>query len=392
MKPVPGTMSAAHGSTRVQNEDGGPAPAGNGFGQGWTRILAAAAAHARAAADGGMPVAADPASQALLQAAGRVAATSVTVLLTGPSGAGKEVLARHIHDLSPRAGRPFVAVNCAALPEAMLESLLFGHLRGAFTGATEAAEGLFRAADGGTLFLDELGELPLPLQAKLLRAIELREVLPLGATRPVAVDVRLVAATHRDLAAEVEAGRFRADLYWRLAVFPLRLPALAERPGDIAPLACALLARHGADPARLTADALAALLAHGWPGQVRELSNALARALVLAGDGPIEPAHLGLGTGPVTGGRPAALPEARAAHEAECIRRALAGTGGNRRAAAGLLGISERTLRYKLAAAAGRPRINDPAGRPRINDPAGRPRTSDPAGRIAPRPAGVTLQ
>lgn len=374
MKPVPGTMSAAPDAAPDQDGQDGRLPAGPA----WTRLLAEAAAHARAAADLGVPVAADPASRALLEAAGRVAATSATVLLTGPSGAGKEVVSRHIHARSPRAGRPFVALNCAAIPEAMLESLLFGHVRGAFTGATEPAEGLFRAAHGGTLFLDELGELPMPLQAKLLRAVELREVLPLGATRPVCVDVRLVAATHRDLEAEVAAGRFRADLYWRLAVFPLRLPALAERPGDIAPLACALLGRHGAAASRLTEGALAALLAHGWPGQVRELSNVLERALVLAGDGPIEAVHLGLEGGAAghATARPAALPAAMAAHEADCIRRALAGTGGNRRAAAGLLGISERTLRYKLAAAAGRPRSPDPACRPRV----------------AARPRGVTLQ
>ncbi len=351
---VPGSSVPA---SSVPARDHGPGSAAHDLGPGdanWARLLAGAAAHVRAAAALGAPVAADPKSRALLEAAGRVAPTRTTVLLTGPSGAGKEMFARHIHASGPRAGRPFVAVNCAALPEAMLESLLFGHLRGAFTGATEAADGLFRAADGGTLFLDELGELPLPLQAKLLRAIETREVLPLGATRPVPVDVRLVAATHRDLSLDIETGRFRADLYWRLAVFPLRLPALAERPGDIAPLALMLLARHGADPARLTGPALAALLAHGWPGQVRELSNVLERALVLAGDGPVGPEHLGLGgAAGVAFGR---LPAARAAHEADCIDRALAGAGGNRRAAAGLLGISERTLRYKLAAAAGRPR------------------------------------
>jgi two-component system response regulator FlrC len=304
------------------------------------------------------PVAEDPRTVELVALATRAAASDTTLLLTGPSGAGKEVMARHVHGCSPRSRRPFVAINCAALPDAMLEALLFGHVRGAFTGAAEAAPGLFRAADGGTLFLDELGELPLALQAKLLRAVETREVLPLGATSPVKVDVRLVAATHRDLAAAVAAGAFRADLYWRLSVFPLALPPLAERPADIIPLTAALLHRLGGKTIRIDEAALAQLQRHAWPGNVRELANVLERALILAGDGPISPVHLRLEAVPAAAG----LAEAARRGESEAIRLALAETGGRKQAAARRLGISERTLRYKLAAAAGRPRT--PARRP----------------------------
>ncbi len=311
------------------------------------------------------PVAEDPASRRILALAARVAATPATVLITGPSGAGKEVLARHVHALSPRAARPFIAINCAALPETMLEALLFGHERGAFTGAAGAAPGLVRAADGGTLFLDEIAEMPPALQAKLLRVLQEREVLPLGAIRAVSVDVRVVAATNRDLAAEVAAGRFREDLYWRLAVFPLALPPLRDRPGDILPLARHLLARAAAGgpvPALLP-DAERALRAHHWPGNVRELANRLERAAILAAPGGrISAVHLGLtappeGVGPAGGPAPASgLAQAVREREAEAIRAALALAGGQRRMAARHLGISERTLRYKLAALAGRPR------------------------------------
>lgn len=307
------------------------------------------------------PIAADPASRALFALAARAASTNSTILITGPSGTGKEVMARHIHTSSPRAAGPFVALNCAALPEAMLEALLFGHERGAFTGAQAAAPGLFRAASGGTLLLDELGELPLALQAKLLRAIEQREVLPLGATTPVAIDVRIVAATNRDLAADVAAGRFRADLHWRLAVFPIALPPLAARPLDIVALAATILARLGAGDARLTEPALVSLLRHSWPGNVRELSNVLERARILAGDAPIDAAHI-LFDSPqanATAGQETpvrCLPQSLRTHEAAAIRSALAESGGRKGAAARRLGISERTLRYKLAAMSGRTR------------------------------------
>ena len=299
------------------------------------------------------PVAVDPVTQSLFGLAARAAKGRATVLVTGPSGVGKEVLARFVHDKSERHARPFLAINCAALPETMLEALLFGHERGAFPGAQNAAEGLFRAADQGTLFLDELGELPLALQAKLRRAVELGEILPLGASAPVKVDVRLVAATNRNLAAEVEAGRFRADLYWRLSVFPVHLPPLAARPGDILPLAALQLRRHGVRHCPEEA-ALQQLLRHPWPGNIRELGNALERAVILAGNVPIRANHLGLETQPT----PASLADELRRHEAEAMASVLAATAGHRREAARRLGISERTLRYKLAAIAGRPRQN----------------------------------
>lgn len=296
------------------------------------------------------PVAADPASRALFDLARRAAPSDATILVTGPSGAGKEVMARFLHATSGRADAPFLAVNCAALPEAMLEALLFGHARGAFTGALTAAPGLFRAAGTGTLFLDEIGELPLALQAKLLRAVETREVLPVGETVPVPVAARLVAATNRDLAAAVDAGQFRADLWWRLSVFPLALAPLSARRGDIVPLIARLVAGR---EVRLSEGLLARLVAHDWPGNVRELSNVLARAAILAGDGPITDAHVQL---PAGSARPAALPDVLRRQEAEVLGRALAECGGRRVEAARRLGISERTLRYKLAAQAGRPR------------------------------------
>lgn len=296
------------------------------------------------------PIAQDIESRALFDLARRAAPSDATILVTGPSGAGKEVMARFLHATSGRAQAPFLAVNCAALPEAMLEALLFGHARGAFTGALTAAPGLFRAAGAGTLFLDEIGELPLALQAKLLRAVETREVLPVGETVAVPVTARLVAATNRDLAADVEAGTFRADLWWRLSVFPLELKPLSARPGDILPLVARLLGGH---PAALSEGMLARLLAHDWPGNVRELANLLARAAILAGDGPITDAHVQLRA---RADRPAALPDQLRRQEAAALGRALAECGGRRGDAARRLGISERTLRYKLAAQAGRPR------------------------------------
>jgi two-component system response regulator FlrC len=296
------------------------------------------------------PVAVDPASRALFDLARRAAPSDATILVTGPSGAGKEVMARFLHVESGRAGQPFLAVNCAALPETMLEALLFGHARGAFTGALSAAPGLFRAAGDGTLFLDEIGELPLSLQAKLLRAVEQREVLPVGETAPVPVTARLLAATNRDLSRAVEAGTFRADLWWRLSVFPLELKPLAQRRGDIIPLAAKLL---GGRAAHLSEALLARLVAHDWPGNVRELANLLARAAILAGDGPITDAHVQL---PAPAAQPPALCDQLRRQEADVLGRALAESGGRRGEAARRLGISERTLRYKLAAQAGRPR------------------------------------
>ncbi|MCA3255618.1 MAG: sigma 54-interacting transcriptional regulator [Alphaproteobacteria bacterium] len=323
--------------------------------------------HVAAALDAppGAPHAGDPASRDLLALAARVAASEVAVVIEGPTGAGKEVLARHIHRQSPRAERPFLAVNCAALPEAMLEAMLFGHERGAFTGAAQAAPGLFRAAHRGTLFLDEVGEMPLPLQAKLLRAVQEREVLPIGATSAVKVDVRLLAATNRSLAAEVAAHRFREDLFYRLAVFPLRLLPLAARPGDLLPLIAGLLVREARATGQLAAiDAagLDRLRAHHWPGNVRELDNVLRRAMVLAGNRAISPAEL-VFDDLLTASRPAAatLDEVRRDREFDAIEAALAETGGRRLPAATRLGISERTLRYKLAEMA-RIRGGRPAG------------------------------
>ena len=316
------------------------------------RAFARAVATMGDGADWSAPVAEDSSTLALFDMARRAAPSDATILVTGPSGAGKEVMARFLHATSGRAAAPFLAVNCAALPETMLEALLFGHARGAFTGALTAAPGLFRAAGAGTLFLDEIGELPLALQAKLLRAVETREVLPVGETVPVAVTARLVAATNRDLQAAVEAGSFRADLWWRLSVFPLALAPLSARRGDIVPLIARLLGPR-AQAAELSEGMLARLVAHDWPGNVRELSNLLARAAILAGDGPITDAHIQL---PARGAVAAALPEQIRRQEAQALGRALAECGGRRGEAARRLGISERTLRYKLAAQAGRPR------------------------------------
>ena len=317
-------------------------------------LIAAFAASARPGPR--RPAAASLASAGLLALAERVAASEVSVLIEGPTGTGKEGLARFVHDGSPRRDGPYVAVNCAALPDAMLEATLFGHERGAFTGATAAAPGLFRAARGGTLLLDEVAELPLALQAKLLRAVQEREVLPIGATRPEPVDVRIVACANRDLAGEVAAGRFRADLFYRLAVFPLRLTALVRRPEDIPAIAAAMLLRGaGRNIPWLTGAALARLDAHDWPGNARELGNVLDRARVLADGDRIGAADIVIDLPPGYA-EAAPLNPAVRHHEDRVIRAAIA-DAPDRRTAASRLGISERTLRYKLAAMAGRPAV-----------------------------------
>ncbi len=309
------------------------------------------------AAPDGEPVAEDPASRALLAQAARVAGSDATVMISGESGTGKEVLARYLHRHSPRADGPFVAINCAAIPDNMLEATLFGYEKGAFTGAYQACPGKFEQAQGGTLLLDEISEMELGLQAKLLRVLQEREVERLGGRRLIALDVRVLATTNRLLREEVAAGRFREDLFYRLNVFPLHLPPLRERPGDILPLAEHLLAGHARAAGRprpaLSASARARLRAHAWPGNVRELDNLLQRALILQPGDTLEASDLHFETGPAgqvaspAAGAP--LERGLKAHEQQVILEALAASGGRRRQAAERLGISERTLRYKLA-------------------------------------------
>jgi two-component system response regulator FlrC len=222
--------------------------------------------------------------------ADRVAATDVTVFINGPTGTGKEVLARFIHNQSSRKDNAFVAVNCAAIPENMLEAILFGHEKGSFTGASTANKGIFRAADGGTLLLDEISEMPLSLQAKLLRALQERKVTPLGSQREIDVDVRVLATTNREMLKEIRDGKFREDLFYRLNVFPLSTQHLAQRPDDIVPISSILLARHSGASGEVPTienEAKKLLLSYGWPGNVRELENVLQRALVLSSGGKI---------------------------------------------------------------------------------------------------------
>jgi DNA-binding NtrC family response regulator len=290
-------------------------------------------------------VTADPAMKELLSLVDRVASRDIAVLVTGESGAGKELVARRLHARSPRAKGPFVAVNAAALPETLAESELFGAEKGAFTGAEQSRAGRFEEASGGTLFLDEVGELPAALQSKLLRVLEERVLRRLGGSRDLPVDVRLVAATNRDLARESESGGFRQDLFFRLAVVVVNVPPLRERPGDVPLLArhfaARLAARHGVRLPEVTDDALAALTAHAWPGNVRELRNVLERAVVVRGGEPIRGDDLGLAA-------PSASPLDRVHREREALLAALRRTGGRREEAAKLLGISVRTLYYRL--------------------------------------------
>lgn len=314
------------------------------------------------------PVVRDPAMGELLARAEQIARAEASVLITGESGTGKEVLARHIHAASRRARGPFVALNCAALPEALLESELFGHEKGAFSGAIAARKGKFEQAEGGTLLLDEIGEMDPRLQAKILRAIQEREIDRLGGSAPVKVDVRILAATHRDLAGEVARGRFREDLYFRLAVVRLRIPSLRERPGDILPLARHFAERYaranGLPPRGLAPATEALLLAHPWPGNVRELENTLHRAVLLAEGASIGPEAIDLlehlpaltaDTPPPAMPAPA-RPQPVAALvgrrmeevERDLILETLSHCLGNRTRAAEMLGISIRTLRNKL--------------------------------------------
>jgi DNA-binding NtrC family response regulator len=291
---------------------------------------------------------------------GRAAATESTVLITGETGTGKEVAARVLHDASRRRHAPFVAINCAAIPAELLESELFGHAKGAFTGAVTQRAGRIAEANGGTLFLDEIGDLPLPMQAKLLRVIQERTLTPVGSNASVAIDVRIVAATHRDLAAEVAARTFREDLFYRLNVIPIHLPPLRDRPDDILPLAAHFLvaAAQLAGPARtLSGDAERRLLAYAWPGNVRELKNAMERVAALA-RGPLVTADdLAFLNAPRAGVSeiPSALldlplPQAIEWLERAAIERALQQTVGNRAEAARRLGISRQSLYTKIAA------------------------------------------
>lgn len=306
---------------------------------------------------GDEPVAEDPASRRLLHLAQRVADSEVTVMLTGESGTGKEVVARYIHRHSPRAAQPFVAINCAAIPENMLEATLFGYEKGAFTGAHKSMPGKFEQAQGGTLLLDEISEMELGLQAKLLRVLQEREVERLGGGKPIALDVRILATSNRDMRAEVQAGRFREDLYYRLNVFPLHLPPLRERRADIVPLARTLLAqlarKMGRPLPRLTTGVEQALQRYDWPGNVREMDNLLQRALILQDGREIQPADLMFESALPEPATDTVLEEeadfsaGMQQHEHQMIVEAL--RQGSRQAAAERLGMSPRTLRYKLA-------------------------------------------
>ena len=323
------------------------------------------------------PVYGDAKTAELLQLAARVARSDATVMVTGPSGTGKEVLARYIHDQSSRAEQPFVAINCAAIPENMLEATLFGYEKGAFTGAVQACPGKFEQAQGGTLLLDEITEMDLSLQAKLLRVLQEREVERLGSRKTIPLDVRVIATSNRELRQAVAAGLFREDLFYRLNVFPLRWLPLAQRPGDILPIAEHLVQWHmtqqGGSVPTLTAAAAARLLRHRWPGNVRELDNVIQRALILCDgvqvqeqdlildeqDWPCEPpmaVEAPLGAEEVADWESAErlpgmerLGNELRQQEHQIILDTLIACQGSRKEVADKLGISPRTLRYKLA-------------------------------------------
>lgn len=292
-------------------------------------------------------VVASEAMQALMLKTVPVARTAAPVVIQGESGTGKEVLARALHANGNRRTKPFVPVNVAALPEQLLESELFGYVKGAFTGATAAREGLMSAADGGTLFLDEIGEMPMSLQSKLLRALQDGEVRPVGGTKSRRVDIRIICATHRDLRALVASGQFREDLYYRLKVFVLRVPPLRERVADIVPMARMFLEREGAST-KLTRKAVSLLERHGWPGNVRELQNAMTHAAALSAGEGVDVAHL-----PDDLDQPAPrstradlrpLAEVEQAH----VLHVLEACGGNQQEAARVLEIGRNTLWRKL--------------------------------------------
>ncbi len=292
-----------------------------------------------------------------LALARRVAHSDATVLISGESGTGKEVLARFIHRNSPRSALPFVAINCAAIPEALLEATLFGHEKGAFTGAAQAQAGKFEQAQHGTLLLDEISEMPLLLQTKLLRVLQEREVERVGGRAPIRLDIRVIATSNRNMAAEVAAGRFREDLYYRLNVFPLELPPLRVRRADILPLAKLFLRRYAQKMQRgameFSAPAEQSLLQHNWPGNVRELENVIQRAVILAPAKWVEAAHLFLpAPAGVADEKQSGRPEETATDmktlERQHILEALKAAQGVRKVAAERLAMSERTLRHKL--------------------------------------------
>ncbi len=316
-------------------------------------------------------ISADPSMKAVVQLADQVARSEASILITGESGVGKEVMARYLHAGSKRADKPFISVNCAAIPDNLLESELFGHEKGAFTGAMARRIGKFEEADGGTLLLDEISEMDVRLQAKLLRAIQERVIDRVGGTKPVPVNIRIIATSNRDLAKSVAEGSFREDLLYRLNVVNLRLPSLRERPGDISVLADHFVKKYAAAngvPVRpISAEARRALVAYRWAGNVRELENAMHRAVLLAVGDEIDAEAIRLPDGQPLGSQPVADagPAARAAQTADAVSRAFVGQTvaamekslildtlnhclGNRTHAANILGISIRTLRNKL--------------------------------------------
>ncbi len=306
--------------------------------------------------ENGVPIAQDPKSQALLSMALKVAQSDVGVMISGESGTGKEVLAHFIHDHSPRRKHPFIAINCAAIPEQMLEATLFGYEKGSFTGAYKSTPGKFEQAQGGTLLLDEVSEMTLSLQAKLLRVLQEKEVERIGSNKMISLDVRILATTNRQLKAEVEAGRFREDLFYRLNIFPLQWHPLRERKNDIIPLANYLIRKHcHKEPIIpvISSAAQKAMLLYQWPGNARELDNVIQRALVLQVQGIIETEHLQLSTDSSGAGTliEDKSPEQKnlQVNEFDFIKKILDEQSGNRQRVAALLGVSERTLRYKLA-------------------------------------------
>lgn len=299
-------------------------------------------------------VLASHASRQLLLLAKKAAQTSASVLISGESGTGKERLARYIHDVSPRAAAPYVAVNCAAIPETMLEATLFGYAKGAFTGASQSQAGKFEAAEGGTLLLDEISELPLELQAKLLRVLQEREVERLGSNQRIRLDVRIIAAANKNLRQLVEQGRFREDLYYRLDVLPLRWPPLRERPEDILPLVRHFLDRYAPGQGfEIDADAARALVGYGWPGNVRELENVIQRALIMARGLVLRAEDLLLPRPHAETAAPVPLQAwaaGRRGAEFQTVLDTLRRFNGHRARTADALGVTPRALRYKLAA------------------------------------------